>query len=100
MWAKRSSSDVHPRGESSITLSSSEQTMAVSVEESATPGPLPGNQLMITVHVHCPAAPQVARLPAQHEVPPAEHVWPGPTRADCWQVPVVIPAEMVHRAGC
>lgn len=57
---------------------------------------------MGVVQVHCPVAVQAVRSavrhprPAQHEVPPAEQVWPAPTHDAAAQVPVVVPGVMAH----
>jgi hypothetical protein len=53
---------------------------------------------MVTVQVHWPDPPHGVKTasrqanPAQQLVPPAEHVWPGPTQDATWQVPAVAPA--------
>lgn len=57
---------------------------------------------MGVVQVHCPVPVQGVRSgarhprPAQHDVPPAEHVCPAPTHEAAAQVPVVEPAWMAQ----
>jgi hypothetical protein len=57
---------------------------------------------MITVHVHWPEAPHGRNVdvrqprPEQHDVPPAEQLWPAPTHEDAWQVPLIAPAGITQ----
>lgn len=57
---------------------------------------------MATVQVHAPVAPHGNNWlvrhprPAQHGVPPAEHVWPELTQVAAWQVPNSAPVAMTQ----